>query len=75
MSGMTVSALAVLCDLSPGQIIAMREFGLIDPDLPPDQAGLARLLQSLKTKGIPLSKLTHLKIPPAVTRKAPSRNT
>ena len=64
MSAMTVVQFASLANLSPGQIIAMRESGLLAPDLPPDQAGRARLLQALKSKGIPLRKLATLELPP-----------
>ena len=61
---MTVNEFCSLSNLSAAQVIALRESGLIASDLPPGQAGRARLLQALKSKGIPLSKLTHLELPP-----------
>jgi len=54
---MTVTQFCSLTDLSASQVTALREAGVISPDLPPDQAGRARLIQALKAKGIPLSRL------------------
>ena len=62
---MTVNEFSSLTHLSAMQIICMREAGLLSRDLPADQAGRARLLQALKSKGIPLSKLALLELPPA----------
>jgi hypothetical protein len=61
---MTVNEFSLLTNLSAPQVNALREAGLISPDLPPDQAGRARLIQALKAKGIPLSKLANLPLPP-----------
>jgi hypothetical protein len=61
---MTVTQFCSLTDLSASQVTALREVGVISPDLPPDQAGRARLIQGLKSKGIPLSKLVNLALPP-----------
>jgi hypothetical protein len=61
---MTVTQFCSLTDLSASQVTALREAGVISPDLPPDQAGRARLIQTLKAKGIPLSKLVNLTLPP-----------
>src|SRR5262252_4755523 len=57
ISAMTVTQFCSLTDLSASQVTALREAGVISPDLPPDQAGRARLIQALKAKGIPLSRL------------------
>ena len=54
-----------ITNLTPSQVKALRDSGLIGSNLPADQGGRARLLQALKAKGIPLSKLAHLKVPPA----------
>jgi hypothetical protein len=64
---MTVNEFSLLKNLSAPQVTALREAGLISMDLPADQAGRARLIQGLKSKGIPLSQLAHLTIPPAAT--------
>jgi hypothetical protein len=61
---MTVNQFSTLTNLSARQVTALREAGVISPDLPPDQAGRARLIQALKAKGIPLSKLVNLALPP-----------
>jgi len=62
---MTVPQFCSLSNLSVAQVRALCEAGLIPPDLPPDQAGRARLLQALKSKGIPLSQLARAELPPA----------
>ena len=62
---MTMNEFSLLTHLSPRSINALRDSGLIGSNLPADQAGRARLLVALKSKGIPLSKLAHLELPQA----------
>ena len=62
---MTLNEFCSITNLSASQVNALRDSGLIGNDPPSDQAGRVRLLQALKAKGIPLSKLALLKVPPA----------
>lgn len=61
---MTVKEFSERSNLSAAQVTSLREAGLIPPTLPPDHAGRARLFQRLKSKGIPLSELARLELPP-----------